>query len=120
MDPIYRNLQTVEALKDLWKSQNISIMPVRHCMYDKVTGEKIPGKYEYLKHQDGTQKYFGVSDDQKNFCAVSKALAKDLETNGMPNPDRIVVAQEVSQDGGNTWVLSLMYQGGTQAITFKF
>ena len=120
METIYRNLQTVEALKESWKSQNISIMPVRRCMYDRVTGEKIPGKYEYHKHQDGTQKYFGVSDDQKNFCAVSNALAKDLETNGAPNPDRVVVAQEVSQDGGQTWVLSLMYQGGAQEVTFKF
>lgn len=120
METMYRNLQTVESLKESWKSQNISIVPVRRCMYDKVTGEKIPGKYEYFKHQDGTQKYFGVSDDQKSFCAVSKALAKDLETNGMPNPDKIVVAQEVSQDGGQTWVPSLMYQGGAQEITFKF
>lgn len=120
METMYRNLQTVESLKESWKSQNISIVPVRRCMYDKVTGEKIPGKYEYFKHQDGTQKYFGVSDDQKQFCAVSKALAKDLETNGAPNPDKIVVAQEVSQDGGTTWVLSLMYQGGNQEITFKF
>ena len=120
MDPIYRNLQSTETLKAEWKSKNISIMPVRRCVYDKVTGEKIPGKYEYHKHQDGTQKYFGVSDDQKNFCAVSKALAKDLETNGMPNPDKIVVVQEVSQDGGQTWVLSLMYQGGAQEVAFKF
>lgn len=120
MDPIYRNLQSTETLKKEWNSKNISIMPVRRCVYDKVTGEKIPGKYEYHKHQDGTQKYFGVSDDQKNFCAVSKALAKDLETNGMPNPDKIVVVQEVSQDGGQTWVLSLMYQGGAQEVAFKF
>lgn len=120
MDPIYRNLQTIESLKTSWKSSSISIMPVRRCMYDKVTGEKIPNKYEYHKHQDGTQKYFGVSDDQKNFCAVSKAIAKDLETHGMPNPDKIVVVQEVSQDGGQTWVLSLMYQGGAQEVTFKF
>ena len=120
MDPIYRNLQSTETLKKEWNSKNISIMPVRRCMYDKVTGEKIPGKYEYHKHQDGTQKYFGVSDDQKNFCAVSNALAKDLETNGAPNPDKVVIAQEVSQDGGQTWVLSLMYQGGAQEITFKF
>lgn len=97
MDPIYRNLQSTETLKKEWNSKNISIMPVRRCMYDKVTGEKIPGKYEYHKHQDGTQKYFGVSDDQKNFCAVSKALAKDLEANGMPNPDKVVIVQEVSQ-----------------------
>lgn len=120
MDPIYRNLQSTETLKKEWNSKNISIMPVRRCVYDKVTGEKIPGKYEYHKHQDGTQKYFGVSDDQKNFCAVSKALAKDLETNGAPNPDKIVVVQEVSQDGGQTWVLSLMYQGGAQEVAFKF
>lgn len=120
MDPIYRNLQSTETLKKEWNSKNISIMPVRRCVYDKVTGEKIPGKYEYHKHQDGTQKYFGVSDDQKNFCAVSKALAKDLETNGAPNPDKTVVVQEVSQDGGQTWVLSLMYQGGAQEVAFKF
>ena len=120
METMYRNLQTVESLKESWKSQNISIVPVRRCMYDKVTGEKIPGKYEYFKHQDGTQKYFGVSDDQKNFCAVSNALAKDLETNGAPNPDKTVVVQETSQDGGQTWVLSLMYRGGAQEITFKF
>ena len=120
MDPIYRNLQTVESLKVSWKSQNISIMPVRRCVCDPVTKEKIPGKYEYHKHQDGTQKYFGVSDDQKNFCAVSNALAKDLEIHGMPNPDKVVVAQEVSQDGGQTWVLSLMYQRGAQEVTFKF
>lgn len=120
MDPIYRNLQSTETLKKEWNSKNISIMPVRRCVCDPVTKEKIPGKYEYHKHQDGTQKYFGVSDDQKNFCAVSNALAKDLETNGMPNPDKIVVVQEVSQDGGQTWVLSLMYQGGAQEVTFKF
>ena len=120
METLFRNLTTVETLKESCKSQNISIMPVRRCMYDKVTGEKIPGKYEYFKHQDGTQKYFGVSDDQKNFCAVAKALAKDLETSGAPNPDKIVVAQEVSQDGGQTWVLSLMYQGGAQEVAFKF
>lgn len=120
MDPIYRNLQSTETLKKEWNSKNISIMPVRRCVYDKVTGEKIPGKYEYHKHQDGTQKYFGVSDDQKNFCAVSKALAKDFETNGAPNPDKIVVVQEVSQDEGQTWVLSLMYQGGAQEVAFKF
>lgn len=120
MDPIYRNLQSTETLKKEWNSKNISIMPVRRCMYDKVTGEKIPGKYEYHKHQDGTQKYFGVSDDQKNFCAVSKALAKDLEANGMPNPDKVVIVQEVSQDGGQTWVKSLMYQGGAQEVAFKF
>ena len=120
MDPIYRNLQSTESLKKEWNSTHISIMPVRRCAYDKVTGEKIPGKYEYYKHKDGTQKYFGVSDDQKNFCAVSNALAKDLETNGAPNPDKVVIAQEVSQDGGQTWVLSLMYQGGAQEIAFKF
>lgn len=120
MDPIYRNLQSTESLKKEWNSTHISIMPVRRCAYDKVTGEKIPGKYEYHKHKDGTQKYFGVSDDQKNFCAVSNALAKDLETNGAPNPDKVVIAQEVSQDGGQTWVLSLMYQGGAQEIAFKF
>lgn len=120
MDPIYRNLQSTETLKKEWNSKNISIMPVRRCVYDKVTGEKIPGKYEYHKHQDGTQKYFGVSDDQKNFCAVSRALAKDLETNGMPNPDKVVIVQEVSQDGGQTWVKSLMYQGGNQEATFIF
>ena len=120
MDPIYRNLQSTETLKKEWNSKNISIMPVRRCVYDKVTGEKIPGKYEYHKHQDGTQKYFGVSDDQKNFCAVSKALAKDLETNGMPNPDKVVIVQEVSQDEGQTWVKSLMYQGGNQEATFIF
>lgn len=120
MDPIYRNLQTIESLKESWKSSSISIMPVRRCVCDPVTKEKIPGKYEYHKHQDGTQKYFGVSDDQKNFCAVSKAIAKDLETNGAPNPDKIVVVQEVSQDGGQTWVLSLMYQGGNQEVAFKF
>lgn len=89
-------------------------------MYNKMTGEKIPGKYEYFKHSDGTQKYFGVSDDQQHFCAVARALAKDLETNGMPDSGKIVVAQEVSQDGGQTWVLSLMYQGGAQEIAFKF
>ena len=120
MDPIYRNLQSTETLKKEWNSKNISIMPVRRCVYDKVTGEKIPGKYEYHKHQDGTQKYFGVSDDQKNFCAVSKALARDLENNGMPNPDKVVIVQEVSQDGGQTWVKSLMYQGGNQEATFIF
>lgn len=120
MDPIYRNLQTIESLKESWKSSSISIMPVRRCVCDPVTKEKIPGKYEYHKHQDGTQKYFGVSDDQKNFCAVSKAIAKDLETNGAPNPDKIVVVQEVSQDGGQTWVKSLMYQGGNQEVAFKF
>ena len=120
MDPIYRNLQSTETLKKEWNSKNISIMPVRRCVYDKVTGEKIPGKYEYHKHQDGTQKYFGVSDDQKNFCAVSKALAKDLETNGAPDPKKVVIVQEVSQDGGQTWVLSLMYQGGAQEVAFKF
>lgn len=120
MEALFRNLTTVEVLKESWKSQHISIVPVRRCMYDKVTGEKIPGKYEYFKHQDGTQKYFGVSDDQKKFCAVSNALAKDLETNGMPNPDKTVVVQETSQDGGQTWVLSLMYQGGAQEVTFKF
>lgn len=120
MEPIYRNLQTVESLKESWKSSSISILPVRRCVCDPVTKEKIPGKYEYYKHQDGTQKYFGVSDDQKNFCAVSNALAKDLETNGAPNPDKVVIAQEVSQDGGQNWVLSLMYQGGAQEIAFKF
>lgn len=120
MDPIYRNLQTIESLKESWKSSSISILPVRRCVCDPVTKEKIPGKYEYHKHQDGTQKYFGVSDDQKNFCAVSKAIAKDLETNGAPNPDKIVVVQEVSQDGGQTWVKSLMYQGGNQEVAFKF
>ena len=119
MEPIYRNLQSTEQLKKDWKSTHISIVPVRRCMYDKVTGEKIPGKYEYFKHKDGTQKYFGVSDDQKKFCAVSQALAKDLETNGAP-ADKVVVAQEVSQDGGQTWVLSLMYQGGAQEVAFKF
>lgn len=120
MDPIYRNLQSTETLKKEWNSQNISIMPVRRCIYDKVTGEKIPGKYEYHKHQDGTQKYFGVSDDQKNFCAVCKALAKDLETAGAPDPKKVVIVQEVSQDGGQTWVKSLMYQGGNQEATFVF
>ena len=120
MEPIYRNLQTVESLKESWKSSSISILPVRRCVCDPVTKEKIPGKYEYYKHQDGTQKYFGISDDQKNFCAVSNALAKDLETNGAPNPDKVVIAQEVSQDGGQTWVLSLMYRGGAQEIAFKF
>ena len=120
MEPIYRNLQTVESLKESWKSSSISIVPVRRCMYDKVTGEKISGKYEYFKHKDGTQKYFGVSDDQKNFCAVSKALAKDLETSGAPDPNKVVIVQEVSQDGGQTWVKSLMYQGGNQDATFIF
>ena len=120
MEPIYRNLQTVESLKESWKSSSISILPVRRCVCDPVTKEKIPGKYEYYKHQDGTQKYFGVSDDQKNFCAVSNALARDLETNGAPNPDKVVIAQEVSQDGGQTWVKSLMYQGGNQDATFIF
>lgn len=120
MDAIFRNLQTVENLKSAWKTSHISIKPSLRCQYNKVTGEKIPGKYEFLKHEDGTQKFFGVSDDQQNFCAVSRALAKDLETNGQPNPDRVVVAQEVSQDGGNTWVLTLMYQGGNQNVTFVF
>ena len=120
MEPIYRNLQTVEALKESWKSSSISILPVRRCVCDPVTKEKIPGKYEYHKHQDGTQKYFGVSDDQKNFCAVAKALAKDLETNGAPDPNKVVIVQEVSQDGGQTWVKSLMYQGGNQDATFIF
>lgn len=120
MDPIYRNLQSTETLKKEWKSQHISIMPVRHCVFDKVTGEKVPGQYEYLKHKDGTQKFFGVSDDQKKFCAVSNALAKDLETNGAPDPKRVVIVQEISQDGGQTWVKSLMYQGGNQEATFVF
>ena len=120
METLFRNLTTVENLKRVWGTENINIIPCRRCMYDKITGEKIPGKYEYHKHTDGTQKYFGVSDDQKNYCAVSNALAKDLETSGVPNPDKVVVAQEVSQDGGQTWVLSLMYQAGNQEVAFKF
>ena len=120
MEPIYRNLQSTETLKKDWKSTHICILPVRRCVCDPVTKEKIPGKYEYYKHQDGTQKYFGVSDDKKNFCAVSRALAKDLETNGAPDPNKVVIVQEVSQDGGATWVKSLMYQGGNQEATFIF
>lgn len=120
MEALFRNLITVENLKRVWGSENISIVPVRRCMYDKVTGEKIPGKYEYFKHQDGTQKYFGVSDDQQNTCAVARALAVDLETNGCPDPNKIVVAQEVSQDGGQTWVLSLMYSSGSKEVAFVF
>ena len=119
MEPIYRNLQSTEQLKRDWKSTHISIMPVRRCVCDPVTKEKIPGKYEYHKHQDGTQKYFGVSDDKKNFC-VSKSFAKDLETNGDPDTNKVVILQEVSQDGGQTWVKSLMYQGGNQDATFIF
>lgn len=120
MDPIYRNLQSTETLKKEWNSTHISILPVRRCVCDPVTKQKIPGKYEYHKHQDGTQKYFGVSDDQKNFCAVSKALAKDLEASGAPDSNKVVIVQEVSQDGGQTWVKSLMYQGGNQEATFVF
>ena len=111
MEPIYRNLMSTESLKKEWKSTHISILPVRRCVCDPVTKEKIPGKYEYHKHQDGTQKHF---------CAVSKALAKDLETNGAPDPNKVVIVQEVSQDGGTTWVQSLMYQGGNQDATFIF
>lgn len=120
MDAIFRNLQTVENLKSAWGTAGINIKPSLRCQYNKVTGERIPGKYEYLKHEDGTQKFFGVSDDQQHFCAVSRALAKDLEASGAPDPIKVVVAQEVSQDGGETWVLTLMYQGNNQNVTFRF
>ena len=120
MDAIFRNLRTVESLKREWETEGINIKPSLRCQYNKVTGEKIPGQYEYLKHQSGTQKYFGTDDAQKHYCAVSEAIAKDLDTSGAPDPNKVVVAQEVSQDGGSTWVLTLMYQGGNQNVTFRF
>lgn len=120
MDAIFRNLRTVESLKREWETEGINIKPSLRCQYNKVTGEKIPGQYEYLKHQSGTQKYFGTDDAQKHYCAVSEAFAKDLEASGAPDPNKVVVAQEVSQDGGETWVLTLMYQGGNQNVTFRF
>lgn len=120
MDAIFRNLRTVETLKREWKTEGINIKPSLRCQYNKVTGEKIPGQYEYLKHKSGTQKFFGTDDAQQHYCAVSEGLAKDLEVNGCPDPDKVVVAQEVSQDEGNTWVLTLMYQGGNQNVTFRF
>ena len=120
MDAIFRNLRTVESLKREWETEGINIKPSLRCQYNKVTGEKIPGQYEYLKHQSGTQKYFGTDDAQQHYCAVSEAIAKDLEASGAPDPNKVVVAQEVSQDGGSTWVLTLMYQGGNQNVTFRF
>lgn len=110
----------MESLKREWETEGINIKPSLRCQYNKVTGEKIPGQYEYLKHQSGTQKYFGTDDAQKHYCAVSEAIAKDLEVSGAPDPNKVVVAQEVSQDGGETWVLTLMYQGGNQNVTFRF
>lgn len=120
MEVVYSNQRTVEYLMVEWNSAHISIKPCIRCKYNKVTGEKIPGEYDYLKHQSGTQKFFGVSDDQKNFVAVSEALAKDLEINGQPDPSKVVVVSDISQDGGENFVTTLHYQGGAMPAVFVF
>ena len=120
MDAIFENFRTIEALKQEWASAHISIKPCLRCKVNKITGEKLPGEYEYLKHTSGTQKFFAVSDDQKNFCSVAEALAKDLEATGAPDPTKVVVVSDISQDEGKTFVTTLHYQGGGTKATFVF
>lgn len=120
MEAQFRNLRTVEALKAEWETEGINIKACRRCEYNKITGEKIPGKYIYLKHKSGTQKYFGTDDASKHYCTVAEALAKDIESNGQPDPNKVVMVQDVSQDGGETWATQIQYQGGNQDNAFRF
>lgn len=120
MDALFKNLRSIEQVKADLRTSAISIYPCRRCEINPVTKEKIPGKYVYMKHASGTQKYFAVDDSQTTYLAVAEALAKDLETTGAPDPNKVVVCQEVSQDNGVTWIPQLMYQGGNQDATFKF
>lgn len=120
MEAQFVNLRTIEVLKKEWASAHISVKPCLRCKVNKITGEKLPGEYEYLKHASGVQKFFAVSDDQRNYCAVSEALAKDLEASGAPDPEKVVVVSDISQDGGKTFVTTLHYQGGGTKATFVF
>ena len=115
----FRNLRSLEEVKAQMKTSKLSVYPCRRRQVDPVTGEVITGQYVYLKHKSGTQKYFAVDDSQQHYLAVSEAIAKDLEASGAPDPQRVVVYQEVTQDGV-TWVPTLMYQGGNQDATFAF
>lgn len=118
METLFRNKRTIEQLAELWKCKDINVYPKRRCLIDPVTKEKIPGKYQYFKNKNGVSIYF-ATDDCGHYAAVSEAVAKDIETSGQPQ--QTVIVQEVSQDEGNTWTLSLMYAGqGNQAPVFSF
>lgn len=93
-------------------------------------------KLTYLKHKSGVQKYFlsinktlvepvdfpGIRKNGKSyqwFAAVSEAIAKDLETNGTLDSNRVAVLGEVARDNEEP-VLTLYYQGDSStAVLFS-
>lgn len=111
MDAIFSNLRTIEQEKAKFGFSKITIARKR-------TGHN--GNYTYYKHreQDPVTKQWtvesdvyirmGASEDGQHYYAVSKDLSKDIQVNKAPNPDRIVIIQDVEQEPGKP-VPTLMY-----------
>lgn len=110
MEVTFSNLRTIEQEKAKFGFNRISIARKR-------TGHN--GNYTYYKHrkQDPVTKEWvesdiyirmGASEDGQHYYAVAQQLSADIQNNGAPNPDRVVIIQDVEQEPGKP-VPTLMY-----------
>lgn len=126
---------TLEQACQILGVSKILVSPSRRIVMgpdgNPVKNEDGSNKLTYLKHQSGIQKYFlsipaplaksvdfpGVRKNGNTyqwFAAVSEKIARDLETNGTLNPDKVAVLQEIQRDNEEP-VLTLVYQGDSQS-----
>lgn len=112
MEVQFTNLRTIEQEKARLGINKILISRKRRGHRD--TG------YTYFKHRklDPVTKQWVESDTYirmaadetgQHTYAVAESLSRDIQTNGAPNPDRIVIIQDVLQENSEGPVPTLMY-----------
>lgn len=136
----FNDVFTLEQACQMLKVSKILVSPSRRVVMgpdgNPVKNEDGSNKLIYQKHASGVQKYFlsiptalkepvdfpGIRKNGNTyqwFAAVSEKIARDLETNGTLNPERVAVLQEIQRDNEEP-VLTLVYQGDSQsAVLFS-
>lgn len=118
--------------------EEILVSPSRRVMFgpdgQPLKNEDGSNKLTYQKHKNGVQKFFchiasnvpedadlsfpGIREEENGsyrwFASVASAVAKDLEANGKPNENKVLVFSEIQQDA-DTPVFTLHYQGSSES-----
>lgn len=112
MEVQFTNLRTIEQEKAKFGFNSILISKKRR-------GHKDTG-YTYFKHKklDPVTKQWVESDTYirmaadetgQHTYAVAEAISRDIQVNGAPNPDRVIIIQDVLQENSEGPVPTLMY-----------
>ena len=93
-EAIYRNQQTVEQFKASKNASHIDFLDTEKT-YKNSTVHKL---------------MFSYGPDRTQSGYIAQSLSTDIQNNTVDTKKQVVFS-EISQDGGNSWVLTLHYKG---------